>query len=114
MNIEKDLLKEWGLTHQEKYYTFITSVTFHGQRDPAAFLNQIKTAYKSLSKFVKSDDLCLDVAGMSFGDADVILVWRAKNLDAAKAFADAVLSGDGNVSKSVVCVPYRTFDRTGP
>jgi len=112
MDFSDDQFIEWSLSHQKDYYTYVTFVSFHGRRDTSAFFNQIKGAANKLSKRIQAKELQLDMVGMAFGAADVVLLWRAKTLDAAKEFADTVLTGDGNVSNTIICVPVRTYDKS--
>ena len=116
MASEEEFLSEWGITHRFGKHadTYFTLVTFYGDRNPRTFYDHVNKAAKKLSQYRKDGRLQLHIAGVTFGSADAVLVWQAKDAEAAKAFMDAILTGPGYVSNSMLCSMSRGFGPVGP
>jgi len=95
-----EILRDWKLSHHahKDWHTFYTLVTFRPGEKPHAFLNHLAKSYESLSDHVRSGNLRIWFASITFGAADAVIVWQVKNVDGwtrvAKGFRDAVLTGD--------------------
>jgi hypothetical protein len=102
MTIPDEPLKEIGLSHSwgADWNTHFSHITF----DPSAnktipqFHQHIVNGYKKLDKYVKANRIRICIVATTFGACDEIIVWQAKDSEAAKAFRDAVLAGNGHTS----------------
>jgi hypothetical protein len=99
MPTEDEPLSNWGLSHssQKGWRTYYTLVRFGPNKTPAKFLDHVKDAYASLSKHVDAKKLRLRlVSAGTFGGADAVIVWQAKDDEVAKDFGNIVLGGNGH------------------
>lgn len=103
MPTDDEPLSNWGLSHssQSGWRTFYTLVTFGPNKTPDKFLGHVKDAYVSLSKHVSAGRLRLKLVSITFGIADAVVVWQAKDDEVAKDFRDLVLAGNGHHCNTV-------------
>lgn len=72
-------------------------MTFGPNKTTDIFLGHVRDSYNSLSKYVSAGRLRLKLVSVgTFGAADAIVVWQAKDDEAIKDFRDIVLAGDGH------------------
>ena len=106
MENDDDILKVWGLSHAfgKDWNTYFSLVTLDTGKTQEMFFNHIKNAFKAVEKHVTNKNLRINIVGITFGRADAVIVWQAKNSEAAKAFRDAVLAGNGHHSITMCCI----------
>jgi len=106
MENDDDILKVWGLSHAfgKDWNTYFSLVTLDTGKTQEMFFNHIKNAFKAVEKHVTNKNLRINIVGITFGHADAVIVWQAKNSEAAKAFRDAVLAGNGHHSITMCCI----------
>lgn len=116
MASEEELLRECGLYHEfgKDWDTYFSLVTFYGDRTLRAFCEHVNKGFKKLGGHVKTGKLRLHMVAITFGSADAVVVWQAKDADAAKAFMDAMLTGSGYISNTLKCSMSRGFGPVGP
>lgn len=114
MATDDEPLSNWGLSHssQKGWRTFYTLVTFGPNKTPTDFLNHLKDAYTSLSKHVGAGKLRMILVSVgTFGAADAVIVWQAKDDEVAKDFRDQVLAGNagnGHHGMTLCCLDSGT------
>jgi hypothetical protein len=103
-------LKNWGLSHRSQagWATYYSLVTFEPNKTINKFLRHVEKAYSPLSRFVRNGRLRIRMVSIAFGIADAVIVWQAKDDNAAKAFRDNVLAGNGHHSSTLCCAPSGT------
>lgn len=113
---EDELLREWGLSHKfgKDWNTYFTSVSFYGNREPRTFFEHVNKGFKKLERYVKAGKLRLYIVGVTFGEADAMIVWQAKDIEAEKAFMTALLAEPGYISKTLQCRMSHGFGPVGP
>jgi hypothetical protein len=113
---EDEFLIECGLSHEfgKDWNTYFTSVSFYGNREPRTFYELVNKGFKKLERFVKAGKLRLHIVAVTFGDADAIIIWQAKDVEAEKAFMTAVLAEPGYISKTLQCKMSQGFGPVGP
>jgi hypothetical protein len=105
----EDLLRECGLSHHCEWHTFFTLVNLNAGKDTDAFYQHLRDEWIKLSKGPSGKNLRLVMSGATFGSADVVVVWQAKETDAAKEFAEKVLVADAcatHSSNTLPCIRY--------
>jgi len=95
-----ELLKRCGLTHEfsAEWHTHFSSVTFYAGKTPEMFYQHVADGWAKLEKYVQAQRLRLLIVATTFGPADAMIVWQAKDPEATKAFRDNVLAGNGHHS----------------
>ncbi len=86
------LSDEWS----EGYNTYFSQVKLGPQEKIDQFYVHINDAMTNLplKDLVRSGDVILHIVAVTFGAADVMIVWQAKQDKFAKVFRDHVLSGN--------------------
>lgn len=105
-------LKPSGLSHKfgKDYHTYFSQITFGPQQKIRTFYEDINKGMQKLSSYVQSDRIRLKIVGITFGPADAMIVWQAKDPEAAKAFRDNVLtSNPGFNSITLSCMASDGF-----
>ena len=100
-------LQSIGLSHEwgKDWYSYYSLIKF----DPCSgktidqFYAHIVKGYAKLSKYVKADKIKIRNVAITFGMADAVIVWQAKDAESTKAFRDAVLAGNGHESMTLYC-----------
>ena len=93
-----EILKDLGLPIALDWYTFFTSVIFYPGKTPLKFYKDLYRDYKKIpQEFVKKEEerIRILIVALTFGAADAMIVWQAKDVPAVKAFRDNVLAGNG-------------------
>ncbi len=86
------LSDEWS----KGYNSYFSHVKLGPQEKIGQFYVHINNAMTNppLSSLVKSGDIILHIVAVTFGSADVMIVWQAKDDNAAKEFRDHLLAGN--------------------
>ncbi len=115
MATDEELMREIGLYHEfgKDHNTYFTLVTFYGDRSLHSFYEHVNKGFKSLDKNVKAR-IRLHILGITFGSADAVIIWQAKDSEAEKAFMGAVLTGTGYISNTLTCSMSIGFGPIGP
>lgn len=102
MENEDDPLKSCGISRKwsQYHYTFFSRIEFPEHKTIDSFYDHIKDGMKSdtLAKMVKADRIRLKIVAIVFGDADAMIVWQAKDAEAAREFRNTILAGDRSVT----------------
>jgi hypothetical protein len=88
------------------FQTYFSMVTLTGNRKLDQFIAHIDSSFKSVDPAYTgtNDRLRLHMVGVTFGTADAVVVWQAKDTDAAKEFVDKVLTGYPCQSNTMYCM----------
>jgi len=104
-------LKNWKLSHRTDagWATYYSLVTFEPNKTTNKFLGHIGRAYRPLSRYVRNGKLRITMVSVgTFGIADAVIVWQAKDVNAAKAIRGNVLAGNGHHSITICCAASGT------
>ena len=104
----ENLLAECGLIHHCDWLTFFTLVKLNPGKDTAMFYQHLHDEWRKLTSPPSGSygqTLRLLIAGTTLGSADLVVVWQAENLDAAKAFTETVLVSDACATHSSNTLP---------
>jgi len=98
-------LKDSGLSHEfgRRHHTYFSEVTFGPQQTIDKFYDHINSGMRQLSDYVKADRIRLKIVAITFGSADAMIVWQAKDPRAAKAFRDNVLASNPPLQCVTLC-----------
>jgi hypothetical protein len=88
-----DPLSECGLSHEREWDTYFTLIDLYQGQKPEDLYRHIAKHFAELMKSNHSNKLRLLIVATTLGSADAVIVWQAKDWEAAKAFTDAVLIG---------------------
>lgn len=72
------------------------------------FYRHLNAGFRRLKRSQYAKRVKLVMAGTTFGSADLVVVWQAKDMEASKAFMDSVLVGT-NSSNSMLMPPRKGF-----
>jgi hypothetical protein len=81
--------------------TYFSQVKLSPEKTIQMFYDHVNNGMKNLSSLVKADRIRLKIVAVTFGAADVMIVWQAKDADAAKQFRDSILAGDGHKTETL-------------
>ncbi len=85
-----------AFTKEKDFDTYFTLVTLAPDncvpscKDPAKFLSYVNGKFKGTAN---NGDIRLHMVSVTFGSADLVLVWQAKTAAAAKEFLVDILAG---------------------
>jgi uncharacterized protein with GYD domain len=102
MSLNQDALKVWGLVPHQGWSTYYTLVTFGPNKTLKHFNRHLKAAHKQLANLVPNR-LRIWFVSLTFGIADVVIVWQAKDDQSAKEFLKVVLADKGPHSFDATC-----------
>jgi hypothetical protein len=113
MATDEQLLKECGLSHIRDWHTFFTLVNLRGGKTPNKFYRHLSTGFKRVAKSKHAKHVRLVITGTTFGTTDLVVVWQAKDMEAAKAFLNNVLVGNTHSCNTMMCPIHLGFSK-GP
>jgi len=82
----------------KEHDTYFSQVKLNPDKTIQMFYDHVNNGMKKLNSLVKADRIRLKMVAITFGTYDVMVVWQAKDADAAKQFRDTILAGDGHQS----------------
>ena len=102
MENKDDPLKPSGISRKwsQYHHTFFSRIEFPTGKTIDSFYDHINDGMRNetLTRLVKADRIRLKIVAIVFGDADAMIVWQAKDAEAAQAFRDIILAGDRSVT----------------
>ena len=94
MGLDTEALKVWGLEPHQGWSTYYTLLTFGPNRTMQEFNAHLNAAHGQLNDLVPSK-LRIWFVSLTFGIADVVIVWQAADDESAKKFLEVVLADRG-------------------
>jgi len=94
MGLDTGALEDWGLVPHPGWSTYYTLLTFGPNKTMNEFNEHLKVAHERLKDRVPSR-LRIWFVSLTFGIADVVIVWQAADDESAKKFLEVVLADRG-------------------